>query len=702
MPKIDDSASAKWEYREHTRVKHILLRKYLSAWIPILGNSNPLICYVDGFAGRGEYAGGELGSPIMAVKVADRLSKHFDNLTCYFVEKDDENFANLQEVLAREMPTIQNREKILVELRHTDFASFVSELLSGTQSSGKVPSFFFIDPFGFTGIPFSTVAKILANPRTEIFFTFMVRDIRRFLGLRELEEDFTNLFGTDHWKEIVRSSNEPEVDLIELYRLQLHEGAAVQYSWPFRICATEKLQTLYYLIHASNSFKGHSIMKDIMFNQGKPGDFAYLGPRDLAARSQMRLFDINSTESLKDHLLKRFGGKQISYDQIQREVCVPWQSEPPYVDRQYRAALKQLETEEKISIRRVTSKTQQGLTGQDVIAFLPKTLGTGLAPASQVIKPRVHYETYNSLDGDKRLLVSRVNDGSIISRFDKTQTPSTETDVVCPHFLELKWAYGCPFDCAWCYLKGTFRHRPDGTKPAFKDPAKIALHVKTFLEEAEFPEILNTGELADSLMGESLCQPFSESIIRMFEAQRKHKVLFVTKSDNIQHLLEISPHNQAIISFSLNAIDVANQWEKGAPSVDRRIEAGRKLAQAGYQIRVRIDPIVPVSDWRAHYFHLIDQVFANFIPTRITLGSLRGLQSTINQSKDRTWLPYLAERSNWGKKVDFKVRYQVYFAIMRYLKDNHHCQDVALCKETVQMWRELDMDYRSIRCNCTW
>jgi hypothetical protein len=25
------------------------------------------------------------------------------------------------------------------------------------------------------------------------------------------------------------------------------------------------------------------------------------------------------------------------------------------------------------------------------------------------------------------------------------------------NILELKWAYGCPFDCAWCYLKGTFR-----------------------------------------------------------------------------------------------------------------------------------------------------------------------------------------------------------------------------------------------------
>lgn len=51
---LKDSAPEKWEYKEHTRVKHILLTKYLSAWIPILGKWNQRICYFDGFAGRGE------------------------------------------------------------------------------------------------------------------------------------------------------------------------------------------------------------------------------------------------------------------------------------------------------------------------------------------------------------------------------------------------------------------------------------------------------------------------------------------------------------------------------------------------------------------------------------------------------------------------------------------------------------------------
>ena len=306
------------------------------------------------------------------------------------------------------------------------------------------------------------------------------------------------------------------------------------------------------------------------------------------------------------------------------------------------------------------------------------------------------------LDGSKTLLIYQVGDGSIIKRFDRTPLPTKSTSVICPHFLELKWAYGCPFDCAWCYLKGTFRFRPEGTKPVVKDYEKIELHTRRFLSELTTPEILNTGEIADSLMGEGLSQPFSKFIIPMFEEQNRHKVLFLTKSDNVKHLFEINPHNQVIMSFSLNADEVAKRWERGAPSVDRRIEAGRKLSQAGYEVRVRIDPIVPVPDWKLQYTNLIAQIFKSLVPERITLGSLRGLQSTINGSTDKSWLQYLNENSNWGKKVDFKTRYEIYETIISLLRNSYNYRNVALCKETLAMWGRLGMDYKKIKCNCVW
>ena len=315
---------------------------------------------------------------------------------------------------------------------------------------------------------------------------------------------------------------------------------------------------------------------------------------------------------------------------------------------------------------------------------------------------KISLKEYELLDGSTRLLVQHVGDGSIIRRFDKTPIPARSTNVVCPHFLELKWAYGCPFDCAWCYLKGTFRFLPTGTKPVVKSYDKIESHIRRFLSELTTPEVLNTGEIADSLMSEGSSQPFSKFIIPIFESQSRHKVLFLTKSNNIRYLLKINSHNQVIISFSFNADEVAKKWERGAPPVARRIEAAKELTKAGYEVRIRIDPIVPIPDWEEHYTSLVDQIFASFTPERITLGSLRGLQSTINGSTDRSWVEYLKENSNWGKKVDFKTRYEIYASMIKKLKDVYRYEGIALCKETVAMWAKLGMDYRKIKCNCIW
>ena len=317
------------------------------------------------------------------------------------------------------------------------------------------------------------------------------------------------------------------------------------------------------------------------------------------------------------------------------------------------------------------------------------------------MNPKVITWNYPLLDGSRRTLVKRVGDGSIITRFEKTPIPTRSTDVVCPHFLELKWATGCPFDCAWCYLKGTLRFRPQKSKPYVKDYERIGQHVRSFLENANgCEEVLNTGELADSLMWEKNGNPFSKFILSLFQGQNGHKVLFVTKSKNIEHLLEDDRQSNAIISFSLNADAVAKRFEKGAPTVAERIEAASKLSRAGYDVRIRIDPMVPVLNWEESYTELVDNIFSEFVPSRITLGSLRGLQSTINQATDRSWVDYLSEKSNWGRRIAFNTRYRMYLKLMQYLEEKHTYTDIALCKETLEIWDRLGMNYRNIKCNC--
>lgn len=314
--------------------------------------------------------------------------------------------------------------------------------------------------------------------------------------------------------------------------------------------------------------------------------------------------------------------------------------------------------------------------------------------------PRVKYVEYTQLDGTKKVQVQRIGDGSIIQRFDKTLVPASQTDVVCPHFLELKWAYGCPFDCAWCFLKGTLRMLHTKTKPVVKDYCKIRKHMQSLFEIDGYPqELLNAGELADSLMTENTEEPFSKFIIPLFEQQDKHKILLLTKSTYTKNLEKMKSHDQTIISFSLNAPVVSKKWEM-APPVRKRIQAAKTLSHFGYDVRIRIDPIVPVQGWERAYFGLVDSIFENFIPERITFGTLRGLQSTINNASDKSWVSFLTEKSNWGKKIGFELRHRLYREIIDYLKSEYGFERVALCKETIGMWNKLDMDYTKIRCNC--
>jgi len=225
---------------------------------------------------------------------------------------------------------------------------------------------------------------------------------------------------------------------------------------------------------------------------------------------------------------------------------------------------------------------------------------------------RVKYQEYSQLDGTRKQLIRSVGDGSIITRFDKTEVPQKSTDVVCPHFLELKWAYGCPFNCAWCFLKGTLRFLNTKTKPVIKDYCKIQKHIQSFFEtDGNSCELLNSGELADSLMTEQTAAPFSKFIVPLFEQQEKHKVLLLTKSTYTKNLEKMKDHDQTIVSFSLNAPLVSKTWEI-APPVKKRIRAAKTLVDYGYTVRVRIDPIVPIKKWQKQYFSLIDDVFSKY------------------------------------------------------------------------------------------
>lgn len=398
---LKDSALEKWLYREHTRVKHKILKGYLGGWLAILGRWHKRVCYFDCFAGRGEWIGeqdGKLfpGSSVLAIETADRLTiqRRVGQFVCTNIEKDAENFENLKSVMSRyqnsditiynieekelEEAKNENKENNKDEIRksepriviyniHGEFFTVISRILNLT-GAGLAPSFFFIDPFGFKGVPFNIVKGILSVPKTEIFFTFMYRDINRFLGSANAEEVFNELFGTKEWQDLLKQCpTRREHALRELYIKQLQEKAGTRCVRAFRVYPDKRIQTLYYLVHATNHPKGACLMKEVMHRCGTPGLFAYLGPQDFAARYQLPLLPkVDDIEGLKKYLLEYFAGRTITFDQIREET---WTTD--FIEKEYRKALKELESRDKVSIERISSK-KKGVKGNDLITFSSK------------------------------------------------------------------------------------------------------------------------------------------------------------------------------------------------------------------------------------------------------------------------------------------------------------------------------------------
>jgi len=89
-----------WELEPHSLGKHIVLRRYLKAWLPILGTTQGKIVFIDGFAGPGEYTNGEQGSPIIAL---DAFASHQAPITAsvafLFIEADKDRAANLERLV---------------------------------------------------------------------------------------------------------------------------------------------------------------------------------------------------------------------------------------------------------------------------------------------------------------------------------------------------------------------------------------------------------------------------------------------------------------------------------------------------------------------------------------------------------------------------------------------------------------------------
>jgi DNA repair photolyase len=219
------------------------------------------------------------------------------------------------------------------------------------------------------------------------------------------------------------------------------------------------------------------------------------------------------------------------------------------------------------------------------------------------------------------------------------------------------------------------------------------------------PAIFNSGELADSWMNPQIMI----QIVQKFEEQNKHKLLTLTKfgiQNQMVNMLTERLYKQTIVAFSINSTKVAELYEKSAPLPISRIEAASRLSDFGYDVRVRIDPIFSIPDWKHHYEDTVYSMLARFEPNRIILGTPRGLQKTILFAKkanmDLSWVDFLEKKeTGWGWKMPFELRLEIYqFFYDKLSALGYRKSKISLCKENAEMWKAIGLECTPFTCNC--
>ncbi len=267
---------------------------------------------------------------------------------------------------------------------------------------------------------------------------------------------------------------------------------------------------------------------------------------------------------------------------------------------------------------------------------------------------------------------------------------------VCTPAWQIHTVWGCHYRCSYCSL---------------------GHYVNLMMNLEEFVESL-PGLIAEHAPNQGLFQYDNGTDIVAFEpeyggskimidffASREDQFLelYVGKSSSVDFLLDYEHRGHTVCCWSLAGRTQSREIEWRSAPMEERIEASRKCEEAGYHVRHRFSPIVPVRNWREEIREMIELLFEACNPDVITFETLRYVDyDQLRSDFDLDILdPQFVEMMRTdergdvqsGEEIPVDFRRKIYRFVIDELERVSPETPYALCRELRDTWEHLAEDF---------
>lgn len=181
----------------------------------------------------------------------------------------------------------------------------------------------------------------------------------------------------------------------------------------------------------------------------------------------------------------------------------------------------------------------------------------------------------------------------------------------------------CIYDCRYCFLQGMY---PSANYVLFINYEDFFDAIdKTTSTLPKQKVWFFSGYDCDSLALDPITN-FVSILLDFLKFRPQVYVELRTKSTQIRALLSGSPNPNVVVAFSLSPTKTADHFEEKTPSISKRLESMKRLAEEGWLLGLRFDPLIFDDSFEERYRDLFREVF-HALPIKaihsVTLGVFR-------------------------------------------------------------------------------